>query len=90
MCFDLNGEGIRHREADMYDHQDISAMTNSDLLVLVEKYLAGQASEAERQLVDDWYDSFEKNPGLKDHLDKEEMELAMKRNFLAVRKQLNL
>lgn len=90
MCVDLNGEVVRRKGADLYDHQDISAMNNSDLLVLVEKYLAGQASEEERRLVDDWYDSFEKNPGLTDQMDKEGVELASKKSFLALCKKLNV
>lgn len=74
---------------DLYVNQDMSAMKNSDLLILVEKYLHGQASEEERKLVDDWYASFEKNPGLLNLLDKEGVELAKKKSFLALRKKLN-
>ena len=74
----------------MFDHQDVSAMNNSDLLVLVEKYLTGQASEEECRLVDEWYASFDKNPGLLDQSDKEEVELAGKKSFLSLRKKLNI
>lgn len=74
---------------DLNINQDMSVMKNSDLLVLVEKYLNGQASEEERKLVDDWYASFEQNPGLLDLLDKEGVELAKKKSFLALRKKLD-
>lgn len=60
------------------------------MLVLVEKYLNGQASTEEKKLVDDWYDSFEKNPGLLDLSDKEGVELAKKKSFLALRKKLKI
>ena len=34
------------------------------LLLLIEKYLAGEASEEEIEEVDRWYQSFETEPGL--------------------------
>ena len=39
-------------------------MDKERLLLLIERYLSNQASEAERQELDRWYDAFEDLPGL--------------------------
>ena len=39
-------------------------MDKERLLLLIERYLSNQASEAERQELDQWYDAFEELPGL--------------------------
>lgn len=74
---------------DLNINQDMSVMKNSDLPILVERYLNGQASEEERKLVDEWYASFDKNPGMLDRVEKKGVERAKKKSFLALRKKLN-
>jgi len=46
-------------------------MDYSEIQVLIEKYLNGQATESEKKLVDAWYDSFESTPGLTSELGQE-------------------
>ncbi|RYY30479.1 MAG: hypothetical protein EOO04_04710 [Chitinophagaceae bacterium] len=39
-------------------------MDKERLLLLIERYLSNQASEAERQELDHWYNQFDSKPGL--------------------------
>ncbi|WP_121353536.1 hypothetical protein [Flavisolibacter nicotianae] len=61
---------------------------NDELLILIEKYLNGEATESEREAVDEWYLSFESHPGLTAQLGPEEAARAMTASFTALSRKL--
>lgn len=63
---------------------------NSDLTILIDKYLRGEATKSERELVDDWYRSFDSNPGLTEQLNTGEMAKAMRDSFAELSQKLVL
>ena len=63
---------------------------DNNLIALIDKYLNGEASESEQELVDAWYLSFESNPGLTEQVSPEEMAKTMAENFAVVSRQLDL
>jgi hypothetical protein len=65
-------------------------MNDSEIQVLIEKYLNGQASESERKLVDTWYDSFESNEGLTSELSQEVICGLQAKGFATLLQKLNL
>ena len=65
-------------------------METQNIQILIEKYLSDQVSPEEKQLVDDFYASFEANKGLTEQLDKEDLEVSRKQGFSSVLKALNL
>ncbi|MBB1286012.1 hypothetical protein HRH25_16635 [Flavisolibacter sp. BT320] len=61
----------------------------SDTLVfLIDKYLKGEANEAEREVVDAWYLSFETNRDLTDLLGPDEVGKAMAESFASFSRKL--
>ncbi len=65
-------------------------MKNEEVNKLLDKYLAEQASVEELNLVDEWYQSFEKNAGIIEQLSEEEREQTMNEGFMKIRNRLNL
>lgn len=65
-------------------------MEYSEMKVLIEKYLNGQANESEKKLVDAWYDSFESTPGLTSELSQELISDLQAKNFVTLLHKLNL
>ena len=63
---------------------------SEDLIILIDKYLKGEATEAELALVDTWYLSFEKEEGFTDRLSPEEIESATEQSFASLSRQLKL
>lgn len=64
-------------------------METQNIQILIEKYLNGLASPEETRLVDEFYASFENEPGLTDQLDKEEVERSITRGFSSIMAVLN-
>ena len=65
-------------------------MDLQQLSVLIEKYLSGDASEEERRLVDQWYDSFDADPALFNVAPELENEEAIEEGFHRLRTHLQL
>ncbi len=59
-------------------------------MILVDKYLNGEATESEREAVDAWYMSFESKPGLTEQIGPEEMAKAMTAGFVNLSKKFDL
>ncbi len=64
-------------------------LMNQDLPKLIDKYLNGDASETEKELVDNWYLTFESKPGLTEQLSPEETGKAMAASFASIAGKLN-
>lgn len=62
---------------------------NDDLIVLIDKYLTGEASENEKELVENWYQSFESMPGLMAEWSPEEAVKTAAENFAAISRKLD-
>ena len=56
-------------------------MKQEEVTRKIQKYVTGKASAAEVKFVDDWYESFETEPGLTDGLSDVEKEAMMKEQF---------
>jgi hypothetical protein len=65
-------------------------MEYSEIQVLIEKYLNGQANESEKKLVDAWYDSFESSPGLTSELSQELISDMQAKTFVTLLHKLDL
>jgi hypothetical protein len=63
---------------------------NNDLITLIDKYLNGEASESEQELVDSWYLSFESKPGLTEQLSPAAAAKAMAEGFASLCSKLDL
>ena len=62
---------------------------NNDLIILIDKYQSGEATESEREAVDSWYLSFESRPGLVEQMSPDEAMKAMKESFAAISRKLH-
>lgn len=65
-------------------------MDYSEIQVLIEKYLNGQATESEKKLVDAWYDSFESSAGLTSELTQELISDLQTKGFSSLLHKLDL
>jgi hypothetical protein len=65
-------------------------MEKDEMHTLINKYLDGEASPAEAVLVEEWYQSFEKNSALTEQMNEEERKQAMHAGFLSVKAALGL
>lgn len=64
-------------------------METQNIQILIEKYLNGLASPEEIRLVDEFYASFESEPGLTEQLDKEELDRSITNGFSSLMAVLN-
>lgn len=64
-------------------------METQNIQILIEKYLNGLASPEEIRLVDEFYASFENEPGLTEQLDKEELDRSITNGFSSLMAVLN-
>jgi len=55
-----------------------------DLQVLIEKYLAGKATEEEAKVVDAWYSSFDAEAGIASVLTQEQLNDMQVKGFSAI------
>jgi len=65
-------------------------MNYSEIQVLIEKYLNGQATEEEKEAVDAWYNSFDPVPGLTSELSNTEITDMQKAGLVSILNKLNL
>ena len=63
-------------------------MKSEEIHILLDKYLADQASEEEMKLVEEWYQSFESNQGIVEQLNEREKEKSMTESFNRIRNAL--
>jgi hypothetical protein len=57
--------------------------------ILIEKYLNGLATPEEIRLVEEFYASFETEPGLTSQLDQSDVDESIKRGFSSIMSALN-
>lgn len=65
-------------------------MECNEIQILIDKYLCGLATEAERKLVDAWYDSFNETPGFTQQLSEEEHEAYKKESYTLLIEKLKI
>ena len=58
--------------------------------LLIEKYLNGTASEEEIKMVDDWYASFEINPGIREKYETRQLHKSLQHNLNIIKKTLKI
>ena len=65
-------------------------MKQEDVTRYIQRYVTGKASDTEIKMVDEWYDSFEAQPGLTDVLDEAEMASLMEEQFSSLLETLRI
>ena len=55
----------------------------------IEKYLRGEATEQERNAVDNWYDAFDNKPSFIDNMHKKDLEKATKSSLQKLQNRLD-
>jgi hypothetical protein len=58
--------------------------------LMIEKYLNGTASEEEIKLVNDWYASFEINPGIQEKYEARQLHKSLQHNWNIIKKALKI
>jgi len=64
-------------------------MNHYELQVLIEKYLAGKATEEEAKAVDAWYNSFDAEAGITSVLSQDQMNDMQVKGFSAIINKLS-
>lgn len=65
-------------------------MEHNQIKILIDRYLSGQATEEEIAIVENWYASFDRAPGLLQLLDPGEVQQAKACGFQDLRRRLGL
>lgn len=63
-------------------------MDFNQIKILIDKYLNGQATQEERKVVDDWYESCEAKPGLSEVMSEEALLSSTTHAFLRLQEEL--
>lgn len=64
-------------------------MKHRKVELLIDKYLEGTATAAEMKIVDAWYDSFDKAPGLSAAFSQKEIEAFLKSAYSRLENKLD-
>ena len=64
-------------------------MQDAEINSLIAKYIDGEATEKETELIDDWYESFETRQGLKALLSEDEMQAESSKSFETFKAKLH-
>jgi len=60
-----------------------------DWILIIEKYLSGEATEEERNAIDAWYSSFDELPGYTDGMSQTELKKAMNSSLNKIQNRLD-